>query len=69
MAMADYSILAGKTYRTAEEEVREVKSIENGEVTYRAIIAPQGPGMMARSAEKTVPLSQFAAEIESELPF
>lgn len=67
MSMAEYSILAGKTYRTPDEELREVKAVGNGEVTYRALAAPQGPGTIARSAEKTVPIRQFAAEVESEL--
>ena len=67
MAMAEYSILAGKTYRTPDEEIREVKTIDGGEVTYRAIAAPHGPGMIARSADKTVAVGQFAAEVENEL--
>jgi hypothetical protein len=34
--MAEHSILVGKSYRTPEDEVRDVTSIDNGEVVYRS---------------------------------
>jgi hypothetical protein len=68
MSMATHSILAGKTYRTAEGEVRQVKAIEDGNVIYRAVAAPAGPGMIGRSDSQRLSLARFAADAESEAP-
>ena len=67
MAMSEHSILVGKSYRTPEDEVREVNKIEDGEVTFRTVAAAHGPGMIARVAGRHLPLAQFAAEVESEV--
>ena len=58
--MEAYSILAGKTYRTPANEVREVHAMEQGDVIY---LLPGAPDVKP----KRIPLAQFAAEVESEV--
>jgi hypothetical protein len=67
MPMAEHSILVGKSYRTPKDEVRDVTSIDNGEVVYRAASRTPGPGLIARAPRQRLPLAQFAAEVESEV--
>lgn len=67
MSMSEFSILVGKTYRTTDGEVRQVKAFENGEVIYRAAAAPHGPGMLGRSESQRLSLARFAADAESEV--
>ena len=67
MAMAEHSILVGKSYRTPDNEVREVSGMDKGDVVYRPVVAAApGPGVMWLPA-KRLPLAQFAAEVESEI--
>jgi hypothetical protein len=67
MAMAEHSILVGKSYRTPDNEVREVSGMDKGDVVYRPVAAAApGPGVMWLPA-KRLPLAQFAAEVESEI--
>jgi hypothetical protein len=67
MSMSDYSILVGKTYRTADGELRQVKAFADGEVVYRAVGATPGPGMLTRSESQRLSLVRFAADAESEV--
>ena len=66
MPMAEHSILVGKSYRTPQNEVREVSGMEKGDVVYRPVTTAPGPGEMWAPA-KRLPLAQFAAEVESEI--
>jgi hypothetical protein len=66
MAMAEHSILVGKSYRTPDNEVREVSGMEKGCVVYRPVTAGPGAGVMWAPA-KRLSLAQFAAEVESEI--
>jgi hypothetical protein len=50
--MEEYSILVGKSYRTPDDEVRVVKSVDHGEVEYVAGSGSRGPGMIARVSTK-----------------
>jgi hypothetical protein len=61
------SILVGKTYRTAADELRRVTSMEDGKVVYTAASSPGGPGMMAHLAGKKADLADFAREAENEV--
>ena len=67
MSMSEYSILVGKAYRTTDREVRQVEAFEKGDVLYRAVTAPRGPGVLGRSETKRLSLARFAADAESEV--
>jgi hypothetical protein len=67
MPMAEHSILVGKSYRTPGNEVREVSAVEGGNVVYRLVAGAVGSGLESIGPPKRVPLSQFAAEVESEI--
>lgn len=67
MPMAPYTILAGKSYRTPDNEIREVISIEGDDVIYRCVAAPAGPGVIGMSGEKRMPLGTFLDDVESEV--
>ena len=66
MAMAEHSILVGKSYRTPDNEVREVSAMDKGDVVYRQVSTTSGPGVLWGPAQR-LPLAQFAAEVESEI--
>ena len=67
MAMAEHSILVGKSYRTPHNEVREVSGVDKGDVVYRPVLtAGPGGGVMWAPA-KRLPLAQCAADVESEI--
>ena len=66
MPMAEHSILVGKSYRTPDNEVREVSGMDKGDVVYRPVLSTGGPGLMWAPARR-LPLAQFAAEAESEI--
>jgi hypothetical protein len=63
--METHSILAGKTYRTADDEFRTVRRIEGGMVVYRLVQAE--PRLIARVDDLTLPLKDFASDVESEV--
>ena len=44
MAMAEHSILVGKSYRTPDNEVREVSGMDKGDVVYRPVAAAPRAG-------------------------
>jgi hypothetical protein len=66
MAMGPNSILVGKSYRTPDDEIRTVQSIDNGEVVYRAASAAT-PAVIARAANQKLSLEDFAAEVDGEV--
>ena len=43
--MAEHSILVGKSYRTPDDEVREVSGMDKGDVVYRPVTMTPGPGV------------------------
>jgi hypothetical protein len=58
------SVVVGQCYLTPEEEAREVVSIVDGVVHYRAVMDTGGPGILARPTEKKLPLDVFAKEAD-----
>ena len=62
------TILAGRSYRTVANEVREVSALEKDEVVYRSVFSTgRDSGMMVRTPDKRVALARFAAEAQSEV--
>lgn len=68
MSVGEGSVLAGKSYRMRDGEIREVAAVEDDEVVYRALAAPRRSGMTVRSTEQRQPLTAFMAEAEGEVP-
>ena len=66
MAMSPHSILVGKSHRTPDNEILTVRSIDQGKVVYRAA-AGATPAMIARVADQTLSLADFAADVEGEV--
>lgn len=66
MAMGLDSIVVGKSYRTPDNEVRTVQSIDGDEVVYRAACGA-APAMIARVTDQKCSLEDFAAAVEAEL--
>lgn len=64
--MEPYSILVGKTYRTAENELRRVVSINGADVTYKSVLAT--PAVIGQNDDVKMPMSEFAQQAEGELP-
>jgi hypothetical protein len=62
--MDQHSILAGKTYRTGDNELRRVLAVEGDLVTFNTVAAM--PGVIARAEEVTLPLAEFARQAEGE---
>ena len=67
MPVSQSSILAGKSYRTTANEVREVSAVANDEVVYHSVFVAAGAGMTVRTPDKRVALARFAAEAASEV--
>jgi hypothetical protein len=63
--MEAHSILAGKTYRTADGELRRVLRIDGDIVTFAAAVST--PGVIARQDDAKLPLSEFARQAEGEV--
>jgi hypothetical protein len=59
MPMSRNSILAGKCYRTPEEEMRQVKAIDQDEVIYTSVSATHGVGIIAKVADRRLSLARF----------
>ena len=66
MSMGINSILVGKSYRTRDDEIRTVQSIDNGKVVYRAASGAT-PAMIARVADQKLSLEDFASQVEGEV--
>lgn len=67
MSIGEGSVLAGKSYRMRDGEIREVAAVEDDEVVYRTLAAPLRSGMIVRSTEQRQPLPAFMAEAEGEV--
>jgi hypothetical protein len=68
MAVGENSILVGKSYRTADGEIRRVMELGiDGEVAFEAVEGPRGPGTIGRGAPRRLPLERFAREVEGEV--
>ncbi len=73
MAVGENSILVGKSYRTADGEIRRVVELGlDGEVAFEAVAfealgGPRGPGTIGRTAPQRLPLERFAREVEGEV--
>ena len=52
MAMAEHSILVGKSYRTPDNEVREVSAMDKGDVVYRPVSTTSGLGVLWGPAQR-----------------
>lgn len=66
MAMGVNSILVGKSYRTPDNEVRTVQSIDDDEVVYRAARGAT-PAMIASVNDQKCSLVDFAAQVDAEV--
>jgi hypothetical protein len=66
MPISQERILAGRSYRTVANELREVSAIEQDEVVYHSVFAGAA-GLMVRTPDKRVGLARFAAEAQSEV--
>lgn len=66
MAMGLNSIMVGKSYRTAGDEVRTVRRIDGDEVVYQAACGAT-PAMIARATDQKCSLADFAAAVEAEV--
>jgi hypothetical protein len=67
MPMSQDSILAGKCYRTPEEEMRQVTAIDQNEVVFTSVSSTHGVGLISKAADKRLSLARFAEEAESEV--
>jgi hypothetical protein len=67
MPMSQASILVGKCYRTPEDELRQVKALEKGEVVFTAVSSIHGVGLISKVADQRMSLARFAKEAESEV--
>jgi hypothetical protein len=67
MPMSQASILVGKCYRTPEDELRQVKALEEGEVVFTAVSSTHGVGLISKVADQRLSLARFAEEAESEV--
>ena len=67
MPISQDNVLAGRSYRTTANEVREVSALEQDEVVYRSVFEAAGAGMTVRTPDKRLALARFAAEAESEV--
>ena len=66
MAMGRNSIMVGKSYRTPDDEIRTVQSIDIGEVVYQAA-SGAAPAMIEHAVDQKLSLEDFAAEVEGEV--
>ena len=66
MPVSQERILAGRSYRTVANELREVSAIDQDEVVYHSVF-PGSAGLMVRTPDKRVALARFAAEAQSEV--
>lgn len=65
--MSTHSILVGKAYRTPAGEIRQVKSVDGGNVAFTVTTAPHGVGLIGKSSPQQLTLSRFAEEVEEEV--
>jgi len=66
MAMGRNSIMVGKSYRTPDDEIRTVQSIDNDQVVYRAA-SGAAPAMIEHAVDQKLSLEAFAAGVDGEV--
>lgn len=66
MPVSQERILAGRSYRTVANELREVSAVERDEVVYHSVFAGSA-GLMVRTPDKRLALARFAAEAQAEV--
>ena len=66
MPMWQERILAGRSYRTVANELREVSAVEQDQVVYHSVF-PGAAGLMVRTPDKRLALDRFAAEAQTEV--
>ena len=66
MPVSHERILAGRSYRTVANELREVSAIDQDEVVYHSVF-PAAAGLMVRTPDKRLALARFAAEAQTEV--
>ncbi len=66
MPISQERIIAGHSYRTVANELREVSAVEQDQVVYHSVF-PGSAGLMVRTPDKRVALARFAAEAQSEV--
>jgi hypothetical protein len=66
MPISQERIVAGRSYRTGANELREVSAVEQDEVVYHSVF-PGSAGLMVRTPDKRLALARFAAEAQTEV--
>ena len=66
MPISQERILAGRSYRTVANELREVSAVELDQVVYHSLF-PGSAGLMVRTPDKRLALARFAAEAQAEV--
>jgi hypothetical protein len=66
MPVSQERILAGRSYRTVANELREVSAVERDEVVYHSVFSGSA-GLMVRTPDKRLALARFAAEAQAEV--
>ena len=66
MPVSQQRVLAGRSYRTGANELREVSAVEQDEVVYHSVF-PGSAGLMVRTPDKRLALARFAAEAQAEV--
>jgi hypothetical protein len=66
MPISQERIVAGGSYRTGANELREVSAVEQDEVVYHSVFSGSA-GLMVRTPDKRLALARFAAEAQTEV--
>ena len=66
MPISQERILAGRSYRTGANELREVSAVDRDEVVYHSVFAGSA-GLMVRTPDKRLALARFAAEAQADV--
>ena len=66
MPVSQERILAGRSYRTVANELREVSAIDQDEVVYHSVFSG-ATGLTVRTPDKRLALARFAAEAQAEV--
>ena len=67
MAIPLNDIVVGRRYRTAEDEIRRVTTIEDGDVVYTSVAHCVEESELAHFTHKRLPLARFASEAVHEM--
>ena len=66
MPISQERIVAGRSYRTVANELREVSAVDQDGVVYHSVFAGSA-GLTVRTPDKRLALARFAAEAQSEV--